>query len=233
VSDDRWKSISDAMHKESPGVLLGERIARVAANLFHAQSTSVPVWSVPSFITLAASDARAHALDQQQLVTGEGPIFDVAETDTPSYTPDIHGDDCTNRWPLLSKELSSNNVASMFCFPLRVGSAHLGAITAYRDTLGAPSPEMYRDGLILSSLATEAILHMKAGAMDDNLIIDFQQALESDAFLQQAAGVVSEHFKIPITDAMVMIRSKAFSGNYSLSELSRVIVRRELSLEDW
>lgn len=233
MSDDRWKSISDAMHEESPGILLGERIARVAANLFHAQSTSVTVWSVPSFITLAGSDARAHALDQQQLVTGEGPIFDVAESDTPSYTPDVNGSDCTHRWPLLSMELVSRNVASMFCFPLRAGSAHLGAITAYRDILGAPSPEMYRDGLIVASLATEAILHMKAGSTDDNLIADFQEALESDAFLQQASGMVSEHFNIPITDAMVLIRSKAFSGNYSLSELSRVIVRRELSLEDW
>jgi hypothetical protein len=233
MSEDRWKSLSDAIHEDATESLLGDRVARVAAHLFHADSTSVTAWSVPSFLTLAATNPRAHALDQQQLVLGEGPIFDVSETDTPSYTPDILGDDCTNRWPLLSRELSSNNVASMFCFPLRIGSAHVGAITAYRDILGAPTPEMYRDGLILASLATEAILHMKAGALDDNLIVDFQQALESDASLQQAAGVVSEHFKIPITDAMVLIRGKAFGSEYSLAELSRIIVRRELSLEDW
>jgi AmiR/NasT family two-component response regulator len=92
---------------------------------------------------------------------------------------------------------------------------------------------MYRDGLILASLATEAILLLKAGTTDDVAAADFQHALASDALLQQAAGIVSEFFNVPITDAMILIRSKAFSSNYSLAELARVIVQRELSLKDW
>jgi hypothetical protein len=233
MNGNRWEFISELLQASNADALLGERIANTAGQLMNSSSNSVTVWSIPLFLTLAASDARAALLDQKQMATGEGPVFDAHEVDTPVYTPDVNGTDCTQRWPLFSKDLSEQRVASVFCFPLQAGSAHLGAITAYRDIVGAPSPDMYRDGLILASLATEAILLLKAGTTDDLAAADFQHALASDALLQQAAGIVSEFFNVPITDAMILIRSKAFSSNYSLSELARVIVQRELSLKDW
>jgi hypothetical protein len=233
MSDNRWEDISLLIQDNTNNLLLGERIVRTAGELMNSTSNSVTVWSVPLFLTLAASDARAALLDQKQMATGEGPVFDVREVDTPAYTPDVTGVDCAQRWPIFSGDLHEQNIASVFCFPLQAGSAHLGAITVYRDVVGAPTPAMYRDGLILASLATEAILLLKAGTSDDMLVADFQLALISDAQLQQAAGIVSEYFNIPITDAMILIRSKAFGSDYSLSELARVIVHRELSLKDW
>jgi len=233
MTSNRWQDISLLIQSDNNNDLLGERIVRTAGTLFHSTSNSVTVWSIPLFLTLAASDARAALLDQKQMATGEGPVFDVREADTPAYTPDVSGVDCTQRWPIFSNDLHEQNIASVFCFPLQAGSAHLGAITVYRDVLGAPTPAMYRDGLILASLATEAILLLKAGTSDDMLVADFQLALNSDAQLQQAAGIVSEYFNTPITDAMILIRSKAFGSDYSLSELARVIVHRELSLKDW
>lgn len=231
--DDRWEAIAKSLSENNSTVLLGDRIVRVAGELFKSSSNSISLWSVPSFVTMAVSDIRASHLDEQQQVLLQGPIFDVEEADMPVYTPDVRGEDCINRWPQFTATLLEYQVASLMCFPLRVGSAHVGAVTAYRDIVGAPSPEMYRDGLILTSLATEAILHMKAGSADDAYIADFQYALENDAVVQQAAGMVSEHMNIPIADAMVAIRSRAFSGSYSLSEIARAIVRRELSLEEW
>lgn len=233
MTENRWESIADSLQSDSSTTLLGDRLVRVAGEIFESPSNSVTVWSMPLFLTIATSDDRAHLLDQQQLVCNQGPIFDVEEADSPVYTPDVQGPDCVERWPLFYPTLVENHVGSLLCFPMRAGSSHIGAVTSYRDVVGAPSPEMYRDGLILSLLATEAILHLKAGTTNDAYIADFQYAIENDAVTQQAAGMVSEHFNVSIADAMVLIRSRAFSGNYSLGGISRAIVSRELLLEDW
>ena len=231
MNTDRWAEIDSVLKSETSTKPVGDRIANVANKLLEAVSSSVTVWSMPQFLILASTDERALALDQSQLVLGEGPIYDTHEADSPVFTPDTHGDDCVERWPMFSTSLHMANVSSLITFPMQAGAAHIGAISAYRDHIGGPTIEMYRDGLILASLATESILLLKAGVPDGHAIADFEPALRNDAVIQQAAGMASEQLSISVLEAMVIMRSRAFSTDTTLLSIATAIVSRELTLE--
>jgi AmiR/NasT family two-component response regulator len=55
--------------------------------------------------------------------------------------------------------------------------------------------------------------------------------VQHHTIVQQAAGMVSEQLSVPILEAMVRLRSTAFSTHRQLVDVARAIISREETLE--
>lgn len=161
---------------------------------------------------------------------GEGPIFSVVETGTPTVVADTADRLTLVRWPAFGSILTSSGIGSLLCFPLVSGEARIGAITSYRRTPWNPDPDTYTDGLVLAVLASEIVLQMKAG-LTDHGSADFEPGFRDRATIQQAAGITAEQLGITVAEASIRLRAHAFATGQPLAVLARRVVTGETSLE--
>jgi AmiR/NasT family two-component response regulator len=65
----------------------------------------------------------------------------------------------------------------------------------------------------------------------DTALSELGQDVQHHTIVQQAAGMVSEQLSVPILEAMVRLRSTAFSTHRQLVDVARAIISREETLE--
>lgn len=210
---------------------LGLHVAEVSKAVLRGTHGAVSIHTANHTLVLAATHEVAFELDQQQVVIGQGPIFSVLETGTPTIVADTHDNITLSRWPVFSPILSQSGIRSLLCFPLVLGAAAVGAITSYNQSPGHPHPDTYVDGLVLATLATEIILQIQAGIADDDIAQALEPGIQNHAVIQQAVGLVAEDLGISVVEAMIRIRAHAFGSNQTLLVLARRLISGETSLE--
>lgn len=126
------------------------------------------------------------------------------------------------RWPAFAE----GAVAAVFSFPLILRAVRLGSLDCYRTAPGGLGPDGFRDGLVLSEAAFEAVLAEVTGHAPEDLgwITDVHTEVH------QACGVVMYQLKIPMEIALVRVRAHAYADDLGLSEVAGRIVNGNLSL---
>lgn len=225
----RSKLIADWIRAADSALTAGHRICLVAKELLDAKSVSLALVVDHAYSPAAATDTRATLLDDEQFALGNGPTFDAQNSPAPILVEDIHAHRAVARWPFFVKLSEKYGCLGAVAFPLRVGYAYLGVMTAYRARTGELSAEQYADGLILASLATAELVRQEAGIAADPDALE--PGLYGQSALQVAAGMVAESLNIPIFAALARIRARAFADDQPVSHTARRIVARELVLE--
>lgn len=229
MPEDRSKSIAERIRAGDPTLTVSQRICLVANELLCAQSVSLALVVDHAYTPIAATENLGALLDDEQFALGDGPTFDAQESPAPVILEDVNAHRAAQRWPLFTKLAEEHGIAGVFAFPLRVGNAYLGVLTAYRTSPGEPSPEQYADGLVIGLLATAELIRHEAGIELDP---DASEArLYHQSALQVAAGMVAESLNIPIVAALARIRARAFADDQPVSQTAQLIVARELVLE--
>lgn len=125
----------------------------------------------------------------------------------------------------------NHGVHGAFAFPLRIGDAFLGVLTAYRARAGEPSAEQYADGLILASLATAELVSQEAGVGAESGSGSSSRASMTNLLPREVAAgdMVAESLNISIVAALVRIRARAFADDHPVSKTALQIVERNLS----
>jgi hypothetical protein len=180
---------------------------------------------------VAAADDLGTLLDDEQFALGDGPTFEAQHSPAPIILEDVHARRTTARWPVFAKLVEKHAIQGVFVFPLRIGDAYLGVLTAYRARSGEPSGEQYADGLMLASLATAELVRRAAGVDTEPGLGIFEPGLYHQSALQVAAGMVAESLNISIVAALVRIRARAFANDQPVSKTAQQISARELVLE--
>ena len=231
MADERWQFITDKVRAAGATLSGVERICLVANRLLDAKCVSLAKVIDHTYNSVAATDDLGTLLDDQQFTLSDGPTFAAQRSPAPIILEDLHAHRTMARWPIFAELAQKHGIRGAYVFPLRIGDAYLGVLTAYRDRPSELSGAQYADGLILASLATAELVRTEAGVGSEPGLGIFDPGTYHQSALQVAAGMVAEALNISIVAALVLIRARAFANDQSVTKTAQQIVARELVLE--
>ncbi|MEU3755813.1 GAF and ANTAR domain-containing protein [Streptomyces olivoreticuli] len=216
--------LRDMSSRSGPGLIGGDPLecARVlgvdgvAISLATDGSLSELVWSSPGV---------SERLEDEQYTLGEGPGVDALGSCAVIVEPDL-GRVRPDRWPALLPALTGLGVDALFCFPLRIGGACLGVLTAQRTGVGPLTAAAMDDALILAAAVTAVVLdggeHAAAFASAES------GALLHRAVVHQASGMISVQARVTVAQALVLLRAHAYRHELPLMRVAEEVVGRRL-----
>lgn len=231
MSEMRRKEIASSLYANATNLSLGQRLTQVATTLFSAAQCSLVLSMGLDITTITGGTSLTSVMDERQMVLGDGPTVSAIRESTPMILADTNGIVEQERWPVFCDEASKAGVRGVLSIPIFTGAIRLGALTAYWTEPHSPTPNEYSDGVLLADIALEAILNDLAGVSLDVALSELGQDVQHHILVQQAAGMVSEQLSIPILEAMVRIRSIAYSSQRQLIDVAQAIISRQEKLE--
>ncbi len=225
--EDRRSLFVSKLRGGSPESLLG-RLCELAVEEVPVDGATIglQVAGVPEG-PIAASGQWALDLAIAEFALGEGPTFRVADT---SEHVEASSSDALEFqiWPQFARLARAMGVAAVFCFPLRVGRARLGAMSFLRSQPNELNDHAYLDCLALSDIATHAIVSIRAG-VQDFYVESLLHSRDIDHLrVHQATGMVAGMLDCSIEEALAHMRARAFVEDITLHELSSRIIAREI-----
>ncbi|MEY3733275.1 MAG: hypothetical protein RL347_634 [Actinomycetota bacterium] len=218
------------LESASPDALL-ERLCALAVEEVPVDGAVIGLQSggVPEG-PLASSSTWAREVATAEYALGEGPSFHVVRTNEHVEASNWSAIEF-QRWPQYSLIAREMGVAAVFCFPLRIGRARLGAMSFLRTEPNELDDHQYLDCLALADLATYAIVYIQAGLPDSQLEALLYDRDSDRLRVHQATGMIAGAFDCSIEDALARMRAKAFVEGVTLYELSSRIITGEVRFE--
>lgn len=228
--DKLWHRIASSIEDTDAALGYPQRICIAGARLLEADTMSIALVVDGDYRPLGASDDLAEQMDEIQFALGDGPTFSTQGGYDPILVEDLAHHDAARQWPLFCDSARSRGIIGAFCFPLRIGAANLGVMTAYRTSAAPLTAAQFSDGLVLSSFAAAETVRSMAG--DPERGLEAQDPIVYDqSIVQFAAGMIAERLDTSIVDALVRIRAHAFASEMTVTEVSRLIASGRLVLD--
>jgi plasmid stability protein len=226
------REILSAVWAESRGgVDLPDSLVRLCARTLPVSGVGLAVMTEEGPAgTVAASDGGALQLEELQFTLGQGPCVDASRTGRPVLVPDLAGSS-PRTWPQFSAGADAAGLRAIFAFPLQVGAIRLGVLDLHRDTTGELSGEELADALTFADAATQLLLDLQAE--DTALGMPPPHALtvlDDRAEVHQATGVVSVRAGVSLTQALALLRARAYAEGRPIGDLARDILDRVVEL---
>ncbi|GAB3079751.1 GAF and ANTAR domain-containing protein [Pedococcus soli] len=178
--------------------------------------------------TIAASSPLVRRLEEVQFTLGEGPSVEASSARSPVLEDDLTGSGA-RRWPAYAAAAQEQGVNAVFAFPIHVGAARLGAMVVYRHEGRPLDHEVVLDALGLARICLNTMLSVPAaslvGATDglgDGL------GLSSEVY--QAQGVLTVQLGVPLSEAMLRLRARAYATERSLEEIAADVLAGRIDL---
>jgi hypothetical protein len=176
-------------------------------------------------VVVAASDATARAAHDLEFVLGEGPAHLAAAC---GQTAQVTGTALGDRWPQYGPAVARLGVRAVIAVPL-LPSTGLGAVCAYSS-----QPAISRDAAMAAIRIADALPPTLARVLRGSWTADGIAELPLfgeagfPAVVHRAAGMVSLQCGCEITDALALLRARAFSAGRPAEEIAAGILRGEL-----
>jgi hypothetical protein len=202
-------------------------IDAVAAAMGMPSATVILLGAQRGEAVIAASDATARAAYDLEFVLGEGPAHLAVAC---GQVVQVAGTALRDRWPQYGPAVVRLGVQAVIGVPLQP-PARLGALCAYDS-----QPTISREATTAADMIADALPLTLSQATHDRQSGDGVPALplfeETDipAAVYQAAGMVSQQCGCGITDALALLRARAFSTGRPAEEIAADVLRRELQL---
>ncbi|MDT7546884.1 MAG: hypothetical protein QOE99_2994 [Actinomycetota bacterium] len=179
---------------------------------------------------VAASSERTRSLELFQLQRDEGPCLDCFHSGEPVTVPDLS--EQTARWPQFVAAALQAGFVSVHALPMRLRDNVLGTLGLFGTKVGSLEEDDLRLGQALAHVASVALVAEKASA--DKTIINeqLQSALSSRVIVEQAKGLLAQLGSLDMDAAFAALRGYARDHNLRLSDLSHMLVSRELPATD-
>ncbi|KQX08409.1 hypothetical protein ASC59_03640 [Leifsonia sp. Root1293] len=204
-------------------------LCRPFLNALPVRGASIAVLADPfGKETICASDRLAARLDELQIDLGLGPCWDALSTRTPVFTSDIRRVD--HRWPVLADAIGDERIGALFALPLYIGSLDIGAVDLYTEEPGTLTESEAKDAVALSTAAARQVLLRALDAAQPGATYDTEPGTHSRRLVHQATGMVIAQLGISATDALLVLRARAYADGRSVREVADDIVDRRLDL---
>ena len=178
---------------------------------------------------VAASSEDAETMELLQVQSDEGPCLEAYRTAAQVRIPDLS--QAAQRWPrFVAAVTRAGAFASVHAIPLRLRGQAIGAMNLFHRRPGGMSDADLALGQALADVATIGILQERAIRRGEVLNEQLQAALHSRVVIEQAKGVVAQHFGVGMDAAFDRLRRYCRGNNLRLAEVSRLLVDRELDL---
>ena len=183
--------------------------------------------------SICTTDAVSSLIEEVQYTLGEGPCVDAHRLGTVVVEADLAGS-AARRWTEFSPRAVDAGARAVFGFPIRVGAVRLGALNLYRDRAGPIGDEEHAAALVVADVAARSVLTAQANAAPGELSADLGAETHLWGVVHQAAGMVSVQLGVPVAEALVRLRARAFATNQVVSDVASDVVERRIrfSAED-
>lgn len=176
---------------------------------------------------LAATDGDVAAIEEQQVVTRQGPCHEAYRTGEVVMVTDLQGDE---RWPAYRPAAVEAGARAVLGVPMPVGHNRIGALNVYRHT-----PHDWDDAEIevaraLADMASGYVLNAGALERADVLNTQLQRALDSRIIIEQAKGILSERHDISPAEAFQRLRGHARRTQARVHDVATQIVDGTVTL---
>ncbi len=181
--------------------------------------------------TVAVSDGPAGTMEELQFTLGEGPCVESSRTGRPVLQPDLTrtGPDL---WPEFSAGALAAGIRAIFAFPLRVGGIRLGVLDLYRDEAGELSEGELSEALSFADAATSVLLHLQAEHSAIGSGSAVIEVVEDRAEVHQASGMISVQAGVDVSEALVLLRARAYATDRPITELAADVLNRRVNFAE-
>ena len=179
---------------------------------------------------LAASDGRAVAMEDLQHSLGEGPCLEASAQGRPVLQPDLRATG-RSRWPAFTASAVEGGIAAVFAFPLHVGAIRLGVLDLYRSVPGSLDSLEIAEALDFATAATTILLDLQSDVPAGQLHPLLAEASENHRAIHQATGMVSVQAAVGLTEALLLLRGRAFATGRLLIDVATDVVERKLHFD--
>ncbi|MFE7076538.1 ANTAR domain-containing protein [Streptomyces sp. NPDC057620] len=176
--------------------------------------TPEPVWS-------ADEDWIGRELDDLQYVTAEGPAYDTARSGRAVLVPDLL-EEADGRWHQFRPDAIRHGAAALFAFPVTFGMSVGGVLSGYRTTPGHLTLQQV-NGAWFFAQAVALLLVKQLDTSIDDLSMPGSVLLHR-AEIHRAAGILAEHFNIPVQQALDRLRAHAYGEGRPLRDVAHEVV---------
>jgi ANTAR domain len=205
------------------------RACHAVRDLLAADGASITLLaSTPLRVTLCATDRISGMLENLQDVLGEGPCRDAFDSGSPVAA--LTDEPAAARWPQFipaAEQLIGRN-SGLWSLPMRSAGQRIGAVSLYRQAPGPLLLPMSAAQVLADAVAGELLTDPHAFAAITDLADD--SGWSTRAVVQQAAGLIAGQLGITISDAMAILRSRAFATDAQLRDVAKDVVARKLDL---
>ncbi|MCW2573274.1 MAG: hypothetical protein JWO88_3332, partial [Frankiales bacterium] len=181
---------------------------------------------------VCATDEVSAEIEQLQFSLGEGPCIDAVASGAPVLVPDLQqpSDVIVDRWPAFMAHAGSVGVRAVFALPLTIGAIRVGAMDLYRDSPGELGSDELSAALMAADAAAVGLLHMDTAHVD---VFADDAGARSTYQLQvhQATGMVSAQVNVPIEEALLLLRARAFADGRPVTVVAKDVVERRMRFD--
>lgn len=222
------KRFSEALASLADSESRVDEVASVISRVFLETAVAVSTLGDPlGTETVSASDAIAARCDEIQIDLAEGPSWEALSGRRPVVESDLH-EATTVGWAQTLLAFQSVDLGSVYAFPLIVGPISLGAMTIYSMSPGALTGPQVLDADLLSGVVARRVLGDALLAAEATNSDDDQGGAYSRREVHQATGMIIAQMRISAADALLVLRSHAFTNDRSVMAVAADVVSRLL-----
>jgi hypothetical protein len=205
---------------------LTARLCHACRTLLGVDGASITVeYGTPHRVTVCATDAVAARLEDVQDVVGEGPSRDAVASG--GMVVAVLGSEAERRWPEYSTLIRDTiDSGVVYALPMRPAGSVLGVLSLYR-LQASPPPASLDSAQFLADTVGAALLRDPMSTS-----VDDASGWSSRAVVHQATGMVVAQLKVPVDDALALLRAHAFAHNVTMSELATMVVSRQYDFRE-
>jgi hypothetical protein len=227
MPDPRLDQIVTALLREQDGEHgLPQRLCEACLEALPVNATALTLSTAEgTHLVLAATEERARGLAELEFTLGEGPAVDASRHGGPVLVGNLGDSEATSRWPVYSRQVSAVGMRSQFSFPLQIGAIRLGVLTLLCEWTGPLVDGDLAEALTFAEAATTVLLHLQdVPGVDGALPAEIGARFEMTAEVHQATGIVSVQAAVGMTEALLLLRARAFGSDRTALAVARDVV---------
>ena len=174
---------------------------------------------------LLATDKTSERVAELEFALGQGPGVDAVRACLPTAADDLESAVFLHRWPLFAVEAVSAGVRAIQAYPIMFDHRAFGAVGLYSAAPTRLTSEQHRQATDITELIGLALVDPAAGA-------SIGSGLRMT--VHQAAGMVMQQTGHTIQEALVLLRSAAFSEDRQVTDVAADVIsgQRRFDAED-
>lgn len=173
-------------------------------------------------LTFAASDPRIGELHRLQFGGGEGPVAEALLHNEPRRVDDTAAEP---RWPAFCRAAAQAGFRSCLVLPLHTDRRPAGLVALYGQERHVFQGAAHDIALLFAAQGGTAVhnaaLYRQCRRMIDNL----HTALESQAVIEQAKGILHAEFGVPPEEAFGLLRRVSRNTNRKVRVIAADLVQ--------
>jgi len=200
---------------------LEDVVALTKRRITGADEVSITLVRHENAHTVAATGPLAVHLDELQYEQGFGPCLDAGRLNEKQHIEDATVE---ARWPAYVRKARRQGMRSSLSVPLPVESYLVGALNVYSVTPHAFDTKTVRLSGALAAHITAALTHAESSKGHRDRVANLELALESQAVINQAKGIVMVQQKCSADAAFGLLRKLSMDNNIRLYDLAASLV---------